>query len=132
MFIYLNSFELIFSLLPLQYFSNLFSISSAKVFAFQWKDFILHNFSFNWKVAAAAATNSFNHTMLRGASTSIEMLYQITDTLNHYLFQGAILTGSHQAENLLKMNYTTDFSRYPKASSLSGKGLHHLRLYFKV
>ena len=49
-------------------------------------DTVLHNFYFNWKVAAAIATSSFNHTRLRGATTSNELLYQVTDTLNHYLF----------------------------------------------
>ena len=69
-------------LLPLQYCSNLLSIFSAKVFALQWKNLLLHNFSFNWKVAAATAAASFNHTRLTGASASTEMLYQVTDTLN--------------------------------------------------
>ena len=55
-FIYLTFFELIFSLLPLQYCSNLPSISSANILVFQWKNLILHNFSFNWKVAAATAS----------------------------------------------------------------------------
>ena len=51
--VYLNPFKLIFPLLPLQYYFNLLSIFSAKVFAFQWENLILHNFSFNWKVAGA-------------------------------------------------------------------------------
>ena len=109
----LNSFELIFSLLPLQYCSNLLSISSANILVFQWKNLILHNFSFNWKVAAAAA--SFNHARPRGASASMELLYEVTDAFN----LRCNFNGSHQSEYLLKMDSTTDFSRYPKASYLS-------------
>ena len=122
----LNSFELIFSLLPLQYCSNLLSISSANILVFQWKNLILHNFSFSWKVAAATA--SFNHTRPRGASASIKLPYEVTDALS----LRCNFNGSHQLEYLLKMNSTTDFSRYPKASYLSGKGLHHWRLYCKT
>ena len=48
-FIYLTPFELMFSLLPLQYCSNLISISSANILVFQWKNLILHNFSLNQK-----------------------------------------------------------------------------------
>ena len=77
-------------------------------------------------------TTSFNHARLRGASASTELLQKVTDTLNHYLFYGAILTGSHQAEDLLKMDSITDFSRYPKTSCLSGKEPHHRRLYSKA
>ena len=55
-FFYLTPYESIFSLLSLQYCSNLLSISSANVLIFQWKNLILYNFSFNWKVAPAAAT----------------------------------------------------------------------------
>ena len=73
-FFYCTSNFLLFSLLPLQYCSNLLLIFSAKVFAFQWKNLILHTFSFNWKVAAATATTSFNHGRLRGASASTELL----------------------------------------------------------
>ena len=125
-FIYLTLFELIFSLLPLQYCSNLHFISSANILVFQWKDLILHNFSFNWKVAAAAA--SFNHARPRGASASIKLLYEVTDALSlRFSFNG-----SHQFEYFLKMDSTTDFSRYPKASYLSGKGFHHRRLYSKT
>ena len=101
-FIYLTSFELIFPLLTLQYCSNLLSISLAKVFAFQWKNLILHKFSFNWKVAAATATTSFNHTRLRGASASTKLLYQITDSLNHYLFSDTIWTDFPYSEDLLQ------------------------------
>ena len=96
---------------------------------------ILHNFYFHWKVAAATTTTSFNHTRLSGADVSTELLYQVADTLNHYFFEGAILTGSHQAEDLLKMDSTTDFSGFPKAakaSRLSGKELHHRSLYSKA
>ena len=125
-FIYLTPFELIFSLLPLQYCPNLRPISSAYILVFQWKNLILHNFSFNWKVAAATA--SFNHTRPRGASASIELLYEVTDALN----LRCNFNGSHQSEYLLKMDSTTDFSRYPKANYLSGKGLHHRRLYSKT
>ena len=124
----LNSFELIFSLLPLQYCSNLLSISSANILVFQWKNLILHNFSFNWKVAAAAAVTSFNHASLWVASGSIELRCEVTDVLN----LRCNFNGSHQSEYLLKMDSTTDFSRYPKASYLSGKGLHHRRLYSKT
>ena len=125
-FIYLTFFELIFSLLPLQYCSNLPSISSANILVFQWKNWILHNFSFIWKVAAAAA--SFSHTRPRGASASMELLYEVTDALN----LRCNFNGSHQSEYLLKMDSTTDFSRYPKTNYLSGKGLHHRRLYSKT
>ena len=45
---FLTPYEIIFSLLPLQYCSNLLSISSANVLIFQWKNLILRNFSFNW------------------------------------------------------------------------------------
>ena len=122
----LTLFELIFSLLPLQYCSNLPSISSANILVFQWKNLILHNFSFSWKVAAAAA--SFNHARPRGASASIKLLYEVTDALSlRFSFNG-----SHQFEYFLKMDSTTDFSRYPKASYLSGKGFHHRRLYSKT
>ena len=114
-FIYLTL--LIFSLLPLQYCSNLPSISSANILVFQWKNLILHNFSFNWKIAAAAA--SFNHTRPMGASASMELLCEVTDVLN----LRRNFNGSHQSEYLLKMNSTTDFSRYPKTSYLSGKVL---------
>ena len=55
-FFYLTPYESIFSLLSLQCCSNLLSISSANVLIFQWKNLILYNFSFNWKVAPAAAT----------------------------------------------------------------------------
>ena len=122
-FVYLTPFELIFSLLPLQCCSNLLSISSANILVFQWKNLILHNFSFNWKVAAATA--SLNHTTLRGASASIELLYEVTDAHN----LRCNFKGSHQSEYLLNMDSTSDFSRYPKASYLSRKGLHHRRLY---
>ena len=122
----LTLFELIFSLLPLQYCSNLPSISSANILVFQWKNWILHNFSFIWKVAAAAA--SFSHTRPRGASASMELLYEVTDALN----LRCNFHGSHQSEYLLKMDSTTDFSRYPKTNYLSGKGLHHRRLYSKT
>ena len=122
-FVYLTPFELIFSLLPLQCCSNLLSISSANILVFQWKNLILHNFSFNWKVAAAAA--SLTHTTLRGASASIELLYEVTDAHN----LRCNFKGSHQSEYLLNMDSTSDFSRYPKASYLSRKGLHHRRLY---
>ena len=118
-FIYLTPFELIFSLLPLQYYSNLLSISSANILVSQWKNLILHNFSFNWEVAAAAA--SFNHTRSRRASASIKLLYEVTVALK----LRRNFNGSHQSEYLLKMDSTTDFSRYPKASYFSGKGLHH-------
>ena len=114
-FIYLTL--LIFSLLPLQYCSNLPSISSANILVFQWKNLILHNFSFNWKIAAAAA--SFNHTRPMGASASMELLCEVTDVLN----LRRNFNGSHQSEYLLKMNSTTDFSLYPKTSYLSGKVL---------
>ena len=114
-FIYLTPFELIFSLLPLQYCPNLRPISSAYILVFQWKNLILHNFSFNWKVAAATA--SFNHTRPRGASASIELLYEVTDALN----LRCDFNGSHQPEYLLKMDSTTDISLYPKANYLSGK-----------
>ena len=122
----LNSFELIFSLLPLQYCSNLLSISSANILVFQWKNLILHNFSFNWKVTAAAA--SFNHTRPRRASASMKLLYEVNDAIN----LRCNFNGCHQSEYLLKMDSTTDFSRYPKASYLSGKVLHHRHLYFKT
>ena len=42
--LYLTLFESIFSLLPLLYCSNLFSVSSTKVFAFSWKNLMLNNF----------------------------------------------------------------------------------------
>ena len=122
----LTLFELIFSLLPLQYCSNLPSISSANILVFQWKNLILHNFSFNCEVAAAAA--SVNHTRPRGAIASIKLLYEVTDALKLRCY----FNGSHQSEYLLKMDSTTDFSRYPKASYLPGKGLHHRRLYSKT
>ena len=122
--IYLTPYELIFSLLPLQYCSNLLSISSGNVLIFQWKNLILRNFSLNWKVAPTAATTSFNHASLWGARTSIELLYEVTDALN----LRCNFNGSHQSEYLLKMDSTTHFSPYPKASYLSGKGLHH-RIY---
>ena len=125
-FIYLTLFELIFSLLPLQYCSNLPSISSANILVFQWMNLILHNFSFIWKVAAAAA--SFSHARPKGVSASMELLYEVTDALNlRYNFNS-----SHHSEYLLKMDSTTDFSRYLKASYLSEKGLHHQRLYSKT
>ena len=114
-FISLTPFELIFSLLPLQYCSSLLSIPSANILVFQWKNLILHNFSFNWKVAAAAAVTSFNHASLWVASTSIELRCEVTDVLN----LRCNFNGSHQSEYLLKMDSTTDFSRYPKASYLS-------------
>ena len=107
----------------------------------------LDNFSFNWKVAPAAATTSFNHASLWVASTSIELLYEVTDTLN----RRCNFNGFNQSEYLLKMHSTTHFSRYPKASYLSGKnsstdvyilkpktncfsikGLHHRLLYSKT
>ena len=55
-------------------YSNLLLTFSAKVFAFQWKNLILHTFYFNWKVAAATATTSFYHERLRGANASTELL----------------------------------------------------------
>ena len=125
-FIYLTPFELIFSLLPLQYCPNLLPIPSAYILVFQWKNLILHNFSFSSKVASATA--SFNHTRPRGASTSIKLPYEVTDALH----LRCNLNGSHQLKYLLKMNSTTNFSRYPKASYLSGKELHHRRLYCKT
>ena len=124
-FICLTFFELIFSLLPLQYCSNLPSISPFLP-AFQWKNLMLHNFSFNWKVAAVAA--SFNHTRPRGASASMELLYEVTDALN----LRCNFNGTHQSEYVLKMDSIRDFSRYPKTNYLSGKGLHHRRLYSKT
>ena len=108
--------------------ANLLCISSANVLIFQWKNLILHNFSFNWRVAPAAATTSFNHASLWVASASIELLYEVTDTLN----LRCNFNSSHQSEYLLKMHSTTHFSRYPKASYLSGKKLHHRRLYSKT
>ena len=117
---------------------NIFFTSFTVLFEFTFHSFsqgpcfsILHSFSFNWKVATATATTSFNHAKLRGASASTELLYQVTDTFNHYLFQGATLTGFYQSENLLKMDFTNNFSQYPKASCFSGKELHHRRLYSK-
>ena len=112
-FFYLTAYESIFSLLSLQYCSNLLSISSANVLIFQWKNLILYNFSFNWKVAPAAATTSFNHRNLWVVSANIELLYEVTDME-------------------LKMDSTTHFSRYPKASYLSGKELHHRRICCKT
>ena len=110
----------------LQYCSNLPSISSANILVFQWMNLILHNFSFIWKVAAAAA--SFSHARPKGVSASMELLYEVTDALNlRYNFNS-----SHHSEYLLKMDSTTDFSRYLKASYLSQKGLHHQRLYSKT
>ena len=41
------------------------------------------------------------------------------------------MTGSRQAEDLLKMDSTTDFSRYPTAGCLSGKEPHLLRYVLK-
>ena len=112
-FISLTPFELLFSLLPLQYCSSLLSIPSANILVFQWKNLILHNFSFNCEVAAAAA--SVNHTRPRGAIASIKLLYEVTDALKLSCY----FNGSHQSEYLLKMDSTTDFSRYPKVSYLS-------------
>ena len=102
-FIYLTLFELMFFLLPLQYCSNLPSIFSANILVFQWKNLILHNFSFNWKVAAAAT--SFNHTRPRGESAIMELLYELTDALN----LRCSFNGSHQCEYLVKMDSTTLF-----------------------
>ena len=125
---FLTPYEIIFSLLPLQYCSNLLSISSANVLIFQWKNLILRNFSFNWQIAPAAATTSLNHASLWGASANIELFYEVTDALN----LRCNFNGSHQSEYLLKMNSTTHFSPYPKASILSGKGLHHRHLHLKT
>ena len=108
--------------------ANLLSISSANVLIFQWKNLILHNFSFNWKLAPAAGTTSFNHASLWAASASIELLYEVTDDLN----LRCNFNGSHQSEYLLKMDSTIHFFRYPKARYLSGKELHHRRLYSKT
>ena len=124
----LTPYELIFSLLSLQYCSNLLPISSANVLIFQRKNLILHNFSFNWKVALAASTTSFNHVRLWVASASIKLLYEVTDALN----LRCNFNGSHYSEYLLKMDSITHFSQYPKASYLSGKELHHQRLYSKT
>ena len=132
-FIYLTPFELIFSLqylllflywylLLLQYCSNLLFICSANVLVFQWKNLILLNFSFNWKVAAAVATTSSNHASLW------ELRYEVTGALN----LRCNFNGSHQSEYLLQMISTTDFSQYPKTNYLSGKGLHNRRLYSKA
>ena len=41
------------------------------------------------------------------------------------------MTGSRHAEDLLKMDSTTDFSRYPTAGCLSGKEPHLLRYVLK-
>ena len=109
---YLTPYEITFSLLPLQYCSNLLSISSANVLIFQWKNLILHNFSFNWQVAPAAATTSLNHASLWGASENIELFYDVTDALN----LRCNFNSSHLSEYLLKMNSTTHFSPHPKAS----------------
>ena len=50
--------------------------------AFQWKNLILYTFSFNWKIAAATATTSFNHGRLRGAGASTELPGVVACTCN--------------------------------------------------
>ena len=81
-------------------------------------------------------TTSINRTRLRSASARTELLYQVTDYLNSSLLslfiQDAILTGSHQPEDLLRNHSATFFSRYPQASCLSKKGFHHWRVYSKA
>ena len=77
---------------------------------------------FQSEAAAATATTSLSHARLRDASATTELLYKINDTLNHYLFsllKDAILTGSHQLEDLLRMHSITAVSRPPKASRSS-------------
>ena len=71
---------------------------------------------------------SFSHARPRGVSASMELLYEVTDALN----LRCNFNSSHHSEYLLKMDSTTDFSRYLKASYLSEKGLHHQRLYSKT
>ena len=51
-----------------------------------------------------------------GASASTELLYEVTDTLKHYLFSDAILTDFYHFEDLFEMTITAGFSRYPKTS----------------
>ena len=81
-------------------------------------------------------TTSINHKRLRRASARTELLYQVTDALNYSLLslfiQDAILTGSHQPEDLLRKHSAAVFFRYPQASCLSKKGFHHRRLYSKA
>ena len=108
--------------------SNLLSISSVNVLAFQSKNLILHNFSFNRKVAITAATTSFNHAKQMGTSSSIELFYKVTDALNlRWNFNG-----SYQSEYLLKMDSTGDFYGHPKASYLSGKRLKEKPIAFLI
>ena len=76
-----------------------------------------------------------NHPRLSSASARTELLYQVTDFLNHYIFSllsGAILTGPYQSVDLFRMRSTTNFSQYPKSSCSSKIGFHYLRLYYKA
>ena len=129
---WINIFFTVFTIISLLIFTSftvlLYRISSANVLVFRRKNLILHNFSFNWKVAAAAAVTSFNHVSLWVASASNELRCEVTDVLN----LRCNFNGSHQSEYLFKLVSTTDFSRYPKASCLSRKGLHHRRIYSKA
>ena len=59
-YLFVQSFEIIFPLFPLQSGSNLRPTSSTKAFAFEWKNLIWH-FLFNLKVVAATVTISINH-----------------------------------------------------------------------
>ena len=77
-YFFAQSFEIIFPLLPLQHGSNIISVSSAKVFAFELKIWLLIWLFFNLKVVAATETISINHISERSTSASTELIYHMT------------------------------------------------------
>ena len=141
---------MLFSLLPLQYCSNLLLIFSAKVFAFQWKNLILHTFSFNWKVAAAIPTTFLNHAGLKVASASTNCFKKnwYPQSLSFLRYNWQVLTrlkiclkwtppptfpGILKPAAYLGKNSTTDvYILKHNSNCFSVKGLHHRCLYSKA
>ena len=74
-YLFVQSFEIIFPLLPLQRGSNLLSTSSTKVLLFNER--IWYDILFNLKVVAAIATISINHIRVRSKSGSTELIYHM-------------------------------------------------------
>ena len=130
-FIYLTLFELIFLLVPFSnvlIYSNLLSISSAKVF--QGNNLILHKVFTITRSLQQVQPFSNSYARAEGTNASTELLYQVTSALNHYHLESAILIGSHQHEHLLKMDSTDYFSWYSKTSWLPNERTPSLTLVF--
>ena len=133
---------------------NIFFTSFTVLFQFTFHSFsqgpcfsILHSFSFNWKVATATATTSFNHAKLRGASASTELqipsitifskvqFWQVFTSLKICLKWTSPITFPSILKPVASLgkNSTTDvYILKPNSNCFSIKGRYLRRLYSKV